>query len=80
MPTLGTTITPVVFDNALFSLVKAFFIIGFILYVIFAFIATRQIQVMRKTVETPLSGFITLIGYAHLLLAILAMVVVLLLV
>lgn len=79
MPTFGNPINPVVFDSALFSLVKLFFIVGFILYVLFAFIATRQVQVMRKTVETPLSGLIIILGYAHLLLAIIALVFVLLL-
>jgi hypothetical protein len=50
--------------------VEGMFLIGFGLYVIFAFIAARQIDNMRKTVITPLSTFIQILGYLHLLLAI----------
>ncbi len=50
--------------------VKAMFLIGFGLYVIFAFVAARQIDNMGKTVITPLSPFIQLLGYLHLLVAI----------
>jgi len=50
--------------------VKAMFLIGFGVYVIFAFVAARQIDNMGKTIITPLSPFIQLLGYLHLLLAI----------
>lgn len=56
-------------DTAVFSLIRIAFLIGFGLYVAFAFIAVRQIEIMRKTVETPLSGVIRLVGYAHLIAA-----------
>ncbi|CAN5287509.1 hypothetical protein BH10PAT2_BH10PAT2_0400 [soil metagenome] len=62
---------PVVNGFALIYLfVKAMFLIGFALYVIFAFIAARQIDNMQSTVITPLSPLIRVLGYLHLLLAI----------
>jgi len=45
------------------------FFLGFFLYLIFAFIAVRQIDIMRKTVVTPFAGVIQIIGMLHLLLA-----------
>jgi hypothetical protein len=57
-------------NSLLMQIVQILFLIGFALYIVFAFIATRQIDVMRKTVVTPLSPFIQVIGYLHLLLAI----------
>jgi hypothetical protein len=53
-----------------FLFIKAMFLLGFGLYVIFAFIAARQIDNMGKTVITPLSPLIQLLGYLHLLMAI----------
>jgi hypothetical protein len=54
----------------LLNSVTVLFLTGFILYVFFAFIAIRQIEVMRKTVITPLSSTIQLLGYLHFLLAV----------
>lgn len=71
MPPFATPV-PAFFDAALFGFVKILFLIGFALYIAFAFIATRQIQIMRNTVETNLSNFITLVGWVHLGLAVLA--------
>jgi hypothetical protein len=70
--------SPVVVDQVLLGAIKLMFLIAFGLYIAFAFIATRQIQLMRKTVVTSLSPFITLLGYAHLVLSILAFIFVLL--
>jgi hypothetical protein len=66
---------PIQVDLAVFAAVKVFFLISFALYVAFAFIATRQIHIMKKTVITPLSGFVTLLGYIHFFLAIAALVI-----
>lgn len=57
----------------LLSGVRLLFYIGFFLYVVFAFIALRQIEVMRKTVITPFSAIVFFLGFAHLLLAIVAL-------
>lgn len=50
---------------------KLFFLLAFGIYMLFAFIATRQIAIMRKTLDTPFSPMIQLLGYIHLLLAVL---------
>jgi hypothetical protein len=63
-PFYGVNLTTLTSD-----IVKILFLIAFGLYVIFAFIAVRQIEIMRKTVITPLSPLIQLIGYAHLIVA-----------
>ena len=57
-------------DTAVFSIVKILFLLGFFLYILFAFLAVRQIEEMRRTVITPLSPIIQVVGYVHLLLAI----------
>lgn len=49
--------------------VKTLFIIGALLYLVFAFVVTRQIQVMRSTVITPFSPAVQLLGLVHLVLA-----------
>lgn len=49
--------------------VRIIFYVGFFFYVIFAFIALRQIEVMRKTVITPFSPVVLLLGIVHLLIA-----------
>ena len=53
-----------------FQILKILFIVGFGLYAIFAFVTTRQIEIMRQTVVTPLSNAIRLVGYIHLFVAI----------
>lgn len=68
------TITPVGFGTPgadfgteviILSLIKLLFLLAFGIYVAFAFIATRQIRIMRKTVITPYSDVVELIGYVH---------------
>jgi len=61
-------------DSLVFNFIKILFLIGYFLYILFAFLALRQIEEMRRTVVTPLSPAIQIIGYAHLLLTILAFV------
>jgi len=65
-PTLGAPLSAII----AFSLfLKVVFIIGGLLYLVFAFVVTRQIHIMKSTVITPLSGVIQILGYVHLLLA-----------
>jgi len=61
-------------DALVFGFIKILFLIGFFLYILFAFLAVRQIDEMRRTLITPLSPIIQIIGYLHLLLAMLAFV------
>ncbi len=62
---------PVIDTNAAIYLgVEGMFLFGLGLYVLFALVAASQINNMRKTVITPLSPLIELLGFLHLLMAI----------
>jgi hypothetical protein len=52
---------------------KIFFIIGALLYVLFAFIVIRQVHIMRKTLITEFSPFFTLLAYGHFALALMVL-------
>lgn len=54
--------------------VKTLFIIGGVLYVLFAFLVTRQISIMSSTVQTTASATIKLLGLAHLIISILVLI------
>lgn len=51
-------------------LVKGFLLMGGFLYLIFALLVTRQIKLMKQTLETPLSATMTLLGWIHFAFAI----------
>jgi len=55
-------------DDALLGFVKLLFVVGGGLYFGFAFIVIRQINVMKKTLITPLELEVTLLGWLHLAL------------
>jgi hypothetical protein len=54
-------------------LTKILFIIGALLYVIFAVLVTRQIHIMRTTVMTGFSPAVQALGFLHLGLAIMVL-------
>ena len=61
-----------IINSTLFeSFLKLLFVVSFALYVAFAFVMTRQITIMRKTIITDFSPMFTIVGYIHLLAAIL---------
>jgi hypothetical protein len=62
--------SPIVFNDLLLNGVRVLFYIGFFFYIVFAFIALRQIEIMRKTVITPFSPVVLLLGFLHLLVAV----------
>lgn len=67
------------FDGTLLlSLFKLLFVLTALLYVVFAFVVTRQIKIMRTTLITSFSPIVRTLGYAHLLLAIVVLVLFLL--
>ena len=66
-------LTPDSLDSLLLGSVRLMLLFGFFLYLIFPFIALRQIEIMRKTVFTPFSGMVFLIGLLHVLIAVLAL-------
>lgn len=61
---------PVDAQNIILLLVKLLLIVGSLLYLIFAFVVVRQVQVMRSTVLTPLSNVVQILGLVHLLFAV----------
>jgi hypothetical protein len=63
---------------ALHLMLKIFYVLGALIYLLFAGIVTRQINLMRHTVETNFSGTVQLMGWVHLALAILVFVIFLL--
>jgi hypothetical protein len=67
-------VTPDSITLVLLGGVRILFYLGFVFYVIFAFIALRQIEMMRKTVITPFSPVMLILGLLHLLAAIGALV------
>ena len=52
------------------TILKWLFLVGFALYILFALLAIRQIEIMSNTVVTPLSPKIRLVGYLNLCIAI----------
>jgi hypothetical protein len=59
-------INGITIDSALLLVLKLFFLVGGLLYFVFGLVVIRQIAIMKKTLTTPLSATITLLGYAHL--------------
>lgn len=61
--------------NDLFLMgIKVMFIIGGVLYSLFALLVVKQISLMSRTIITPFSIYITLIGYLHLLAALVVLI------
>ena len=48
--------------------IKGMFLVGILLYFIFSIIVVRQIHVMKRTIVTPFSPIVLMIGYSHLIL------------
>ncbi len=61
-------------NEALLFGVKSLFIIGGVIYTLFAILVTRQIAIMSSTIKTTNSVTIKLIGFVHLVLAILVLI------
>lgn len=60
---------PFTFSTLLEALLKILFVIGAMLYLVFAFVVVRQIHVMKSTVITPFSPVVQLLGFVHLVFA-----------
>jgi hypothetical protein len=60
-------------DNLLQTLFKSFFIIDGIFYIILSVIIIRQINIMRKTLITPFSPVIEMLGFVHLIISVLVL-------
>lgn len=46
-------------------LFKYLLILASVLYLVFSFVVIRQISIMKKTLITPVSGSISLLGWLH---------------
>jgi choline-glycine betaine transporter len=57
-------------QGALLFTFKTMFIISIILYLIFAIVIVRQINVMKKTLITPFSPVVKTIGWIHLMITV----------
>lgn len=62
-------------NSIVLLIVRVLFYIGVGLYLLFAGVVVRQISLMRNTLVTPFSGTLKAIGYLHLLLALFAFVI-----
>jgi hypothetical protein len=61
---------PGLFDGEIVvGVFKLLFVLFAFLYLIFAFVVTRQIKVMRTTLITPFSPFVRVLGYTHFIFA-----------
>ena len=53
----------------LFGVVKWMFVVGLVMYTVFAVVIVKQVGVMMEAVEDDVNGIISLFAWAHLLLA-----------
>jgi hypothetical protein len=67
------TTSPEFLSDLFFSFLKVMFVIAGVLYLAFAIVALRQIRTMQESLVTTLAGPLRLLGYVHLLLAILVL-------
>jgi hypothetical protein len=56
-------------------IVKVFLLLAAFLYLVFAILVTRQISLMKQTLETPFSGIVSILGWLHLLAALFVMLI-----
>ncbi|MFZ1721641.1 MAG: DUF5657 family protein [Microgenomates group bacterium] len=56
-------------DLGIQLLVKVMLLIAMFFYLVFAIVIIRQIYLMKRTVMTPFSPTVTILGHLHLLLA-----------
>ncbi|MDQ3008602.1 MAG: hypothetical protein M3Q81_03325 [bacterium] len=64
------TVIPTDVNALILIFLKLMFILGGVLYLIFSFVITRQVHIMKNTLITPVSLFVQLLAYAHLVLAV----------
>lgn len=55
---------------SIWLVLKIFFIIGLLVYLIFALVVVRQVRIMNETLDVGFEGVLTIISYLHLLFAI----------
>lgn len=58
-------LVPTDLDGITVTVTKLLFVVGALLYLVFAGIVIRQIQLMKNTVQTDFSPFVQILGYVH---------------
>ena len=71
----NNTTFPSEFNTVVLWFIRWALIILAIFYVMFGVMVVKQIRIMRQTLITSFSPILRLLGYAHLLLAILVLLV-----
>lgn len=61
---------PVISLPSIWLVVKIFFLIGISIYIVFAFVIVRQVDIMIATLDVGFKTRIKLLSYLHLLFAI----------
>lgn len=57
-----------------FVIIKWFFVVGLIMYAIFAVVVIKQVSVMSETVESSVNSVMKLFSWLHLAMAVLLVV------
>jgi flagellar biosynthesis protein FlhB len=57
-------------DVSMFDVLKWMLVVGLGMYILFAFVIIKQVEVMTETVEDDSNGVIKIFAWAHLVMAI----------
>lgn len=57
-----------------FLVIKAFFIVGILMYGVFAIAVVKQVSIMTESIEDDVNGVVKLLAWVHLLLTVLVLV------
>jgi len=60
---------------SVFDFVKWAFVLGLLVYMVFAVIIVKQVGIMNEALEDPRNPIVAFLGWAHLLLTILLIIV-----
>ena len=58
----------------LFGVIKGFFVVGLVMYVAFGIVIVKQVEVMTEAIEDEFNGVIFILSWAHLLLAVVLLI------
>lgn len=61
-------------SSAAWLAVKLAFLVGILLYLVFAYIVTKQVKLMNDTIEVGFENAIKVISYAHLAVSIIVFI------
>ena len=55
---------------SIWTIAKIFVLFAIAIYIVFAFVVVRQVNIMTETLDVGLEGIIKLIAFAHLLFSV----------